>query len=188
MIKINDEKILNLFWERSEAALDKTMEKYGRSLYRVARNILLSNHDAEECVNDTLLSAWEAIPPKRPEFLGAYLAKTVRNFSLKRWRAAGAAKRGSGQVALMLSELDDIFTPQTTDERLNYNHTVNAINACLRTLDTTAQTAFVRRYFVGDSIQEISRLLGASESKIKSMLFRARNKLKLHLEREGINI
>ena len=188
MINIDDEKILNLFWQRSEAALDKTMEKYGRNLYRVARNILHSNQDAEECVNDTLLSAWEAIPPKRPEFFGAYLAKIARNFSLKRWRAAGAAKRGSGQVALMLSELDDIFTPETADERLNYTQTVSAINDCLHTLGDTAQAAFVRRYFAGDSIQEISRLLGVSESKIKSMLFRARNKLKIHLKQEGINI
>ena len=188
MINIDDERILDLFWERSEAALDRTMEKYGRNLYRVARNILHSGHDAEECVNDTLLSAWKAIPPKRPEFLGAYLAKIARNFSLRRWQEAGAKKRGSGQVPLMLSELDEIFTTQTADERLNYGHTVSAINTCLRSLDSAAQTAFVRRYFVGDSIQEIGRLLGASESKVKSMLFRARNKLKLHLEQEGISI
>ena len=165
-----------------------TMEKYGRNLYRVARNILPSSQDVEECVNDTLLSAWEAIPPKKPEFLGAYLAKIARNFALRRWRAAGAAKRGSGQVPFMLSELDDVFTPETADERLSYTETVSAINACLRSLDDTAQAAFVRRYFVGDSITEISRLLGASESKIKSMLFRARNKLKIHLKQEGINI
>ena len=188
MIIINDEIILTLFWERSEAALEKTMEKYGRNLYKIARNILHSNQDAEECVNDTLLSAWKAIPPKRPEFLGAYLAKIVRNFSLKRWRAAGATKRGSGQVPLLLSELDDIFVPTTAEQQLNYSHTVCAINACLSALDDTAQKAFVRRYFIGDSIQEISRFLGASESKVKSILFRTRNKLRIHLEQEGVSI
>jgi len=127
-------------------------------------------------------------PTQEARIFGAYLAKIVRNFSLKRWRAAGAAKRGSGQVPLLLSELDDIFTPETADERLNYNQTVRAINACLNTLDDTAQIAFVRRYFIGDGIQEISRLLGVSESKIKSTLFRTRNKLKIHLEQEGISI
>ena len=186
---IEDNCILDLFWARDEAALDQVKQKYGRSLHKVAYNILSNNHDAEECVNDTLHRAWEAIPPKRPEFFGAYLSKITRNLSLKRWRAAGATKRGGGQADLMLSELEQaIPQPRTTEDQFEYGQTVSAINQYLRGMDKDARVIFVRRYFFGDSIQDISRRFMASESKVKSMLFRARQKLKIHLEKEGVVI
>ena len=189
MASIEDNNILNLFDARDEAALDQVKQKYGRSLYKVAYNILSNNHDAEECVNDTLHRAWEAIPPKRPSFLGAYLSKITRNLSLKRWRAAGAAKRGSGQADLMLSELTQaIPTPRTTEDEFEYIQTVSAINSYLRSVDANTRVIFIRRYFFGDSIADISRQFKASESKIKSLLFRARQKLKNHLEEEGVVI
>ena len=155
----------------------------------MAYNILVDSNDAEECVNDTLHRAWEAIPPKRPEFLGAYLSKITRNLSLKRWRASSAAKRGSGQADLMLSELSEVIPQsQTVEGEFEYNQTVRAINNYLRGIDAEARVIFVRRYFFGDSIQDISRQFDAGESKIKSMLFRTRQKLKIHLEREGVVI
>ena len=145
----------------------------------MAFNILSSNHDAEECVNDTLHRVWEAIPPKRPAFLGAYLSKITRNLSLKRWRAAGTIKRGSGQADLMLSELEQaIPMPRTIDDEFEYNQTVSAINTYLRGMDASARIIFIRRYFFGDSITDISRQFNASESKVKSVLFRARQKLR----------
>ena len=189
MANIEDPNILNLFHARDEAALDATKHKYGRSLHKVAYNILLNNHDAEECVNDTLHRAWEAIPPKRPEYLGAYLSKITRNLSLKRWRAAGAAKRGGSQADLMLSELHDVIpVAQTVEGSFEYTQTVQAINACLREMDTTNRVVFIRRYFFGDSIQDLCHQLKASESKVKSMLFRARQKLRAYLEKEGVAI
>ena len=187
MANIEDENILSLFWARDEAALDHVKQKYGRSLYKVAYNILSNSHDSEECVNDTLHRAWEAIPPQRPAFLGAYLSKITRNLSLKRWRAAGTIKRGGGQADLMLSELEQsVPIPRTTEDEFEYSQTVSAINACLRAMEKDARVIFIRRYFFGDSIQDISRQLKASESKVKSALFRARQKLKSHLEREGV--
>ena len=155
----------------------------------MAYNILLDNHDAEECVNDTLHRAWEAIPPKRPEFLGAYLSKITRNLSLKRWRSASAQKRGGSQADLMLSELTDtIPQSQPLEGSFEYNQTVQAINDCLRGMDANNRVVFVRRYFFGDSVQDLCRQFKSSESKIKSILFRARQKLKIHLEKEGVVI
>ena len=186
---IEDHAILDLFWARDEGALSHVKHKYGRSLHTVAYNILSNNHDAEECVNDTLHRAWEAIPPRRPEFLGAYLSKITRNLSLTRWRAAGAAKRGSGQADLLLGELSEsIPVPRTAEDQFDYNQTVRAINQYLRGIEAEARVMFVRRYFFGDSILDISRQLKASESKVKSVLYRARQRLKLHLEREGVYI
>ena len=187
MANIEDNLILNLFWERDEAALAQVKQKFGRSLHKVAYNILANNHDAEECVNDTLHRAWEAIPPKRPEFLGAYLSKITRNLSLKRYRAAGAVKRGGGQTDLLLSELEQaIPLPRTAEDEFEYSQTVSAINQCLRGMEANTRIMFVRRYFFGDSIGDISRQLKASESKVKSTLFRARQKLRIHLEKEGV--
>ncbi|MCL2528464.1 MAG: sigma-70 family RNA polymerase sigma factor [Defluviitaleaceae bacterium] len=155
----------------------------------MAYNILLNNHDAEECVNDTLHKAWEAIPPKQPEYLGAYLSKITRNLSLKRWRAASAAKRGGSQADLMLSELGDIIPQtQTVESNFEYTQTVQAINTCLRQMDDTNRVVFIRRYFFGDSIQDLCQQFKASESKMKSILFRARQKLRAHLENEGVTL
>ena len=189
VITINDHEILNLFWARDEAALAHVKDKYGRSLHIVAYNILANNHDAEECVNDTLHRAWEVIPPKRPDFLGAYLSKITRNLSLERWRARGTAKRGGGQVDLLLSELSDaVPTANTAEDSFEYNLTVSAINTCLREMDKNMRVIFIRRYVFGDSVADICRHFGHSESKVKSVLYRARNKLKFHLEKEGVYV
>ena len=189
MIKITDQQILDLFWNRQEEALDVTMQKYGRILFKVSHNILHDGQDAEECVNDTLMQAWKAIPPKRPEFLGAYLAKIARNFSLQRWRAAGAAKRGSGQANLILDELGETIPhPDSAEQSYEYSQTLRSINAYLGKMEADARVVFVRRYFFGDSVQDICTRFGASQSKIKSMLFRARQKLRIHLEQEGVII
>ena len=155
----------------------------------MAYNILLDNHDAEECVNDTLHRAWEAIPPKKPEFFGAYLTKITRNISLKRWRQASAAKRGGTQADLMIGELADTLPmAQSVEGSFDYNQTVRTINACLREMDASNRVIFIRRYFFGDSIQDLCRSFSSSESKIKSTLFRARQKLKAYLEKEGVTI
>ena len=189
MVTIEDTNILDLFFARDELALDFTKQKYGRSLHHVANNILYDSHDAEEVVSDTLHRAWEAIPPKRPEYFGAYLSKITRNLSLKRWRAASAAKRGGSQADLMLYELTDMVPePGSHDLDVDYNQTVEAINTCLRAMDANNRVIFVRRYFFGDSVKDICRQFKSSESRIKSILFRARQTLKAHLEKEGVVI
>ena len=189
MAHINDNSILDLFWAKDEAALVETKQKYGRGLYTVAYNILHSPRDAEEIISDTLHKAWENIPPKRPEFLGAYLSKITRNLSLKRWKSITAEKRGGGQTDLLLSELTDaIPQPGTVESSFEHSQTVKAINEYLRGLDHDTRMVFVRRYFYGDSIQDICSRFNASSSKIKSMLHRARKKLKIHLEKEGVVI
>jgi len=189
VIKINDQQLLVLFWNREEEALDITMQKYGRILYKVAHNILHNGQDAEECVNDTLMQAWKTIPPKQPEFLSAYLAKITRNFSLQRWRKAGTAKRGGGQGSLILDELKETVPhPNSAEQSFENTQVLRSINMFLGKMDADSRIVFVRRYFFGDSVQDICARFGAGQSKIKSMLFRARQKLRIHLEQEGIAI
>lgn len=186
---MDDCLILDMYFERKESALDETRRKYGKRLYGVSKNILRNNEDAEECVNDTLLKAWEAIPPSRPTMFGAFLVKIARNLSINKWEARGAAKRGGGEINLMLSELEECL-PSTggPEDEFEASLVSGAINSFLATIDQTARVAFVLRYFHGESIRAISDRFKMSESKIKSMLFRARKKLRVHLEKEGVTI
>lgn len=186
---MEDNQIIDLFFERDEAGLTESRRKYGLRLHKAAMNILHNREDAEECVNDTMMRAWYAIPPARPMHFGAFLAKTVRNLSINKWKARGAAKRGGGEAGLLFSELEEsIPSPVGTEGAYEAQQVTQAINAFLGGLEQSARVAFVLRYFYGDSIRDISEHFQMSESKIKSMLFRTRNRLKLHLEKEGITI
>jgi RNA polymerase sigma-70 factor (ECF subfamily) len=189
VIHLDDGKIIDLFFIRSEAAIEEARRKYGRRLFTASRNILHSSEDAEECVSDTLLKAWETIPPKRPEMLGAYLAKIARNHSFNRWEAKNAAKRGGGEMHLLLGELEEsVPARETAEEVYEKSRVTEAINAFLAKTDKTARTAFVLRYFHGESITGISARFHMGESKVKSILFRLRRKLRIHLEKEGITV
>lgn len=184
---MDDRKILNLFFERQELAIAEAKQKYGHRLYMTAMNILHSNEDAEECVNDTLLKAWEAIPPSRPASLGAYLAKIARNLSINKWEAGNAAKRGGGEMTLLLSELGECLPSSGgLEEVCEASFVKEAINAFLSTVDQTVRVTFIVRYFHGESIRHISQRLQVSEGKVKSILFRARKKLGIYLEKEGV--
>ena len=184
---MEDHEILDLYFQRNESAITETRGKYGRRMYKVAINILRVNEDAEECISDTLLKTWEAIPPSRPERFGAYLAKIARNLSINKWQAKNASRRGGGEVDLLLSELEDCIPSASGPEQEYESARVQeAINACLATMDKVARAAFVLRYFHGESIRGICERFGMSESKAKSMLFRARKKLGAHLEKEGV--
>ena len=188
---MDDDNILDLFFERQENALEKVRLKYGRRLLRTAMNILNNIQDSEECVSDTLLKAWEAIPPSRPTMLGAFLAKISRNLAFNKWKAKNTERRGGGEINLMLSELEDcIPSPSSNAPEAEYNAnlTTVAINDCLNTMNKAMRVAFVLRYFYGESISSISVRFNISESKVKSMLHRSRKKLKIHLEKEGVAI
>ena len=181
--------ILDMYFERQEAAIDETRRKYGKRMMLTSKNILHNNEDAEECVSDALLKAWQAIPPSRPEMFGAFMVKTTRNLSINKWEAKSAAKRGGGEVDLLLSELEDCLPTQSGPEEAHEaNHITNTINTFLDGIPKTARVAFVLRYFHGESIIAISERFEMSESKIKSTLFRTRNKLRIYLEKEGIVI
>ena len=186
---MQDYEILELFLNRQEAAVTEAKLKYGQRLFRTAMNILRNNEDAEECVNDTLLKTWEAIPPACPESLGAFMAKIARNLSINRWESTRAAKRGGGTVTLLLSELEECV-PGTggPEEEFEASLVTEEINTFLGALEQTARIAFTLRYFHGESIRAISERFGVSESKVKSILFRARKKLGVHLAKEGVVI
>ena len=187
---MEDNEILDLFFARREKALYETQQKYGQRMFKSAMNILNNIQDAEECVNDTLAKAWEAIPPKSPAMLGAFLSKITRNLSINKWKAKGAARRGGGEADLLLSELEDCMplTKNILEPEKEYeSHLVTeAINNCLSSMDQTARIAFVLRYFHGESIRNICERFNMSESKAKSLLFRSRKKLKAYLEKEGV--
>lgn len=186
---MDDKEILDLFFARREEAIRETQQKYGYRMLRTAQNILHNVQDAEECVSDTLHRAWDAIPPSRPAMFGAYLSKIVRNLSLNRWKAQRAQRRGSGKMEMLLGELEDCIPAKNStmpEEAYESQLVTEAINACLETMDQTARIAFVLRYFHGEDIRSICTRFDMGESKVKSMLFRARKKLGAYLEKEGI--
>jgi len=189
VIKLEDHEIVALFYNRDEDAITETRKKYGLRLYKVAINILRVNEDAEECVNDALLKAWDAIPPTNPERLGAFLAKIVRNLSINKWQARGAIRRGGGEINILLGELEDCIPANGGPEAEYESRTVQeAINASLASMDQVVRSVFVLRYFHGESIKGVCTRFNMSESKVKSILFRARKKLGAYLEKEGITL
>ena len=188
---MEDNEILDLFFERNENAIKEAQIKYGRRLFRSAMNILNNSQDAEECVNDTFLKAWEAIPPNRPTMFGAYLAKISRNLAINKWKAKSAARRGGSEIDLMLSELEDCIPSgknQEPEQAYEAELLTQSINTYLESLEQTSRVAFVLRYFHGESINGICERFNMSESKVKSLLFRIRKKLSAHLEKEGFSL
>jgi RNA polymerase sigma-70 factor (ECF subfamily) len=184
---MTDEQILALFTSRDEAALAATRSRYGARLYRTAMNILKNREDAEEVVADTLLKAWENVHTARPSALGAYLARASRNLALNKWKARTVQKRGGNDVTVLLGELEDTIPGGSSPEREYEAGRLNsAIDACLRGCDNEARTAFLLRYFHGESILGICARMRMSPSKAKSMLLRTRRKLHDYLQKEDL--
>ena len=179
---MDDNTIIELFWQRSEDALTAVSNRFNGYCRKIAVNILHSDEDAEECVNETWLKAWNAIPPARPSRLTAFLGRITRNLALDRYEAAHSQKRGGGEVALALDELRDIATPETTDD----GEITRVINAFLRSEPPEYSDIFVKRYWYLCSIKVIAAEYGYSESKVTSLLLRMRQKLKKNLESEGL--
>jgi len=184
---VDDNKIIDLYWERSEAAIGETSKKYYRYCHSISFNILHSNEDAEECVNDTYLGAWNAMPPKRPNCLATFLGKITRNLSLDKFKKYTAEKRGRGQVELVLSELDEVI-PSTTsvEQTIDAKELAELLNKYLDSLSKQKRIMFVKRYWYLMTIKAIAEQLSISESQVKSTLFRIRNELKTYLEKEGV--
>ncbi len=184
---MKDNEIIKLYWDRDEAAITATADAYGNYCYTIAYNILSSNEDSEECVNDTWLNAWNSIPPQRPERLSTYLGKITRNLSLNRYKQLNTQKRGSGQVELALSELENCVPAQTGMEQITDEmELVAALEKFLLNYPKTERNIFLGRYWYLYSIPELATAYRMSESKIASLLYRMRNRLKLHLQKEEI--
>lgn len=181
---MTDQQIIDLYFARSERAIQETHAQYGRYCYQIAYNILHIPEDSEECLSDTYLSAWNRIPPTRPSILSVYLARITRSLSIDRWRSSHSLKRGGGQLPLAIHELDGALgTGEDLEEQ-----TISAqmLNTFLRSLPVTERDVFLCRYWYLDSIRDIARDFGFSESKVKSMLLRTRRKLKDYLTEGGM--
>ena len=186
---MEDKEIVELFFQRNEDAIACTDSKYGRYLSKISFNILKDSLDAEECVNDTYMKAWNTIPPKRPDVLGAFLAVITRNLSLDKHKYKYAAKRAQGEFALLLSELEECIPDEAfADREMEGKEISRVITDFLRGRSEDSRKIFVMRYFFCDSVKEISKKSGFSESKVKSSLFATRNALKKQLIQEGIYI
>ena len=184
---MDDEMILDLYWARSESAVSETANKYGNYCFSISDNILQNNEDAEECVNDTYLKTWNAIPPRRPSNFRAFLGKIIRNLSLNRYKERKTEKRGGGETALLFSELEDCVPSNNyVETEYEANQTVEEINSFLTSMDNESRIVFVRRYWYADSVRTIAESFQMSESKVMSMLFRIRKRLKAYLEKEGV--
>ncbi|MBR2622327.1 MAG: RNA polymerase sigma factor [Clostridia bacterium] len=183
---MDDQKIVDLYWERSESAIKETQKKYGRYCHSIAYAILHSNEDAEECVNDTYLRAWGAIPPAKPSRLATFLGKITRNLALDRYDSAHAQKRHTA-TELVLDELSECIPD--ADSTLDLTDKIalgDAINSFLEGLPVKTRQIFMRRYWYLSSIKDIARDVDMSESAVKVSLMRTRNIFKAHLEKEGI--
>ena len=186
---MDDVSIIELFWARNEAAISETRQKYNKYLYTCALNILQNSQDAEECVNDTYMRAWESIPPKRPPVFLSYLVKIVRNLSINKSKSQSTAKRGGGELTLLLSELGDcIASKNTVEAEYESAEALQALNNWLWSTEKEVRYIFLRRYFHADSIRDIAKRCRMSEANVKTLLFRARKKLKSHLETEGVEL
>lgn len=182
---MEDSGIVALYWARDEQAVAETAEKYGGRCYAVSYQILRSREDAEECVNDTYVRAWNAIPPQRPGCLGAFVQKIARNLALTAYQAARAQKRGGGQVLALTQELADCVTgnPEATVEQAELSRLLDQF---LRTLPDRDQYIFLRRYWHADGVEEIAVRCHLAVGTVKSSLYRSRNKLKAYLMERGI--
>lgn len=183
---MTDEKIIQLFFQRNEVAIEETSRKYGTYCFKIANNILKNQEDSEECVNDTWLKTWETIPPTRPQYLNLFLAKIVRNLSFNKYKSKYAGKRGGGDMAVVLDELAEcIAGANDTETAYLAEELQKTINRFVTALPETEGNVFIRRYFYADSIREISKRYLISENHVRVMLNRTRNKLRVKLEKEG---
>ncbi len=186
---MEDSAIIDLYWARSQQAIAESECKYGAYCLAIARGILKLEEDAEECVNDTWLRAWNAMPPQRPGVLSAFFGKLTRNLSLDRWRRNRACKRGGCQIELALQELEDCLPDRRgPEEGLDAAETAGLISNFLRAQPELDRRLFIRRYFHLESLETLGLRFGLTQGQMKSRLHRTRRKLKTALREEGIAV
>ena len=185
MTRLEDSKILSLFFERSEQAIKELDCKYGPAVKKTAANILKDRLDVEECVNDTYLRVWNNIPPHAPNPLAAYVCRIARNLAVNRYHANTAEKR-SGNYGLILEEMQECI-PSGVNVETEYEakELSAAINRFLSTLDQEDRFLFVRRYWYADSVSDLAAMTNGSANRVSVRLFRLREKLRITLVKEG---
>lgn len=182
---MEDHKIVDLYWLRNESAISESDRKYGRMLKSLSYSLLASREDAEECVNDTYLDAWGAMPTARPQYLGAFLSKITRRISIDRFRAQHREKRGG--MGTVLEELDDCVPASGgVYEEYENGRLKAALDRFLYLQSPERRAMFVRRYFASQSIGEIAHALQLRESKVKVTLYRMREELRRELEEQAL--
>ena len=184
---MTDAQIIELYWNRNEDAIKETDLVYGRKLHHLADKIVQNHEDAQECVSDTYLKTWDTIPPQRPNYFFAYLAKLCRNFALGVLDWKSAAKR-KGEVVSLTQEMETCIPDPQHERRLEGQELGEVLNRFLETLSYDSRVIFLRRYWYLDTVAEIANRYGMTESKVKTQLHRTRSKLHAFLEKEGIRV
>ena len=184
---MDDKQIVDLYWARSERAIEETEHKFGSYCRTVSYNILANTADAEECVNDTWLKAWNSMPTHRPSLLAPYLGKLTRWLSLTRLREKNSLRRGGGELPLILDELaETLDSGEDTEQELEVRELNRELRRLVEALGKDEKDVFLSRYWYMASVKEIAEKTGFSESKVKTMLHRTRNKLLSQLKEEGL--
>ena len=184
---MNDRSIIELYFARNEEAIKQTEIKYGRLCRSVAFNILNNNEDSEECVNDTYIGLWNAIPPTKPSNFMAFVCRITRNLSLKRLESMARQKR-SQPILISLDELTEVLSDENISDGVSDENIGKAISNFLRKEKSEIRNVFIRKYYFFDSIGDIAKRYNFTESKVKNMLYHTRTKLKKYLIKEGIQI
>ncbi len=183
---MDDSKIIELFFARSEQAISELSDKYGRICSSVADNILNNKLDSEECVNDAYLAVWNTIPPQRPDPLLSYVCRIVRNLAVKKYHFNTAQKRNSIYDAA-LEEIGDCFPSDlSVEDEIESGEVAKAIDSFLEGMDKQSRILFVRRYYYSDPIEELAKMFHTSRHNISVRLSRMRKRLKKHLIKEGV--
>ena len=184
---MEDDRIVELYWMRSENAISETSAKYGKYCHAIAYRILSNTEDADESVNDTYLAAWNSMPPHKPAILSTFLGKITRRTAIDKWRGQKAGKRGGGETALALDELTEcVSSEHNVEQEAEERELDRALNTFLEKQAQTERDVFICRYFFLMSVSEICEKFAFSPSKVKSMLSRTRKKLRASLEKEGL--
>lgn len=184
---MEDRQIVELYWQRSEQAVAETDRKYGRYCEAIAYAVCSDRQDAEECVNDTWLRAWNAMPDKRPTALGAFLGRITRNLAINLFERKNRQKRGGGQMTVALEELEDCIPGREDPQRqVELEELRQALGRFVAELNETEKVVFTARYWYLKSVEEIAGRMGFTQSRVKSLLFRLRRRLGRYLEEEGL--
>ena len=186
---MDDNDIVRLYWERDDHALRVTSEKYGHYCKSIAKNILNSDEDAEECVNDTYFNAWNSMPTHWPEQLSTFLGKITRNLSFNRYKHNRAEKRGGGEVTLVLEELTDCVSDlDDIEQTIDRQELTKAINTFVRSLSPKKRNIFVRRYWYAEPVLKIAADYGMFQGTVSKTLERTRKQLKAYLTERGFEL
>lgn len=184
---MDDCKILDLYWKRNDLAITETHKAYGPKLFALSQRILENHQDAEENVNDTYLRTWDTIPPQRPKFFCAFLCKICRRLALDRLDWNRAAKRNA-EILTLTEEMSQCIPDSRESEVLEARSLRRTLESFLITLPPQTRLIFLRRYLYVDTVAEIAKRYGMTESKVKMQLHRTREKLRVYLAKEGINV